>query len=199
MLALSGLAIGGIVAGAILLLVVLVVAMRSKGQMAPASNEAPPAEPEAKPVEAPKAEPPKPEPVKAAEPVKADKPATLEVEALSPSMTDTLPALAEPTLSPSMTDSMPALDAEADEMRMGTDELPKMGTAEMPALDDGPMRFRTAPATELADAINSGTCPKCKAPTFVGDIETEDNTMYTLNGRCGACGHKAQVIDMRVS
>ncbi|MCA8914786.1 MAG: hypothetical protein KDB90_05190 [Planctomycetes bacterium] len=208
MLALSGLAIGGIVVGSILLVLVFLVAMRSKGQMAPGQkseppHDAPPAvdvgmmtpapthtsEPEIAPVT--EAAKPKVEEARPADPPKADKPATLEVEALSPSMTDT----------------MPALSAEADEMKMGTDELPKFGTAEMPRvgtaevpkLDDGPVKYRTAPANELAEAITSGTCPKCNAPTFVGDVASDDGTMYTLNGRCGACGHKAQVIDMRLS
>ena len=143
------------------------------GMMAPApSHPAQPTEERAPAEVAPEA---KPEP-------KPEKPATLQVEALSPSMTDT----------------MPALDAEADEMKMGTDELPKFGTSEMPQLDDGPAKYRTPAANELAEAITSGNCPKCKAPTFVGDASSDDNTMYTLNGRCGACGHKAQVIDMRV-
>ena len=205
MLAISGAAIAGIVAGAIVLVLLLLVAARSKHQMAPGAKaptptEAPPAvdaammtaapthpsEPEVQPAAAPL----KSEPEEPAKPP-ADKPATLEVEALSPSMTD----------------AMPALSAETDEMKMGgtdelpkfgTAELPKVGTAEVPKLDAGPVKYRTQPANELAEAISSGECPKCKAATFVGDIASEDGTMYTLNGRCGACGHKAQVIDMRV-
>jgi hypothetical protein len=215
MLAISGAAIAGIVAGAIVLVLLLLVAARSKHQMAPGAKapvptEAPPSvdaammtaapthpsEPEVQPAAAPlKSEPEEPAKPPADKPAaaeaKADRPATLEVEALSPSMTD----------------AMPALSAETDEMKLGgtdelpkfgTAELPKVGTAEVPKLDAGPVKYRTQPANELAEAISTGECPKCKAATFVGDIASEDGTMYTLNGRCGACGHKAQVIDMRV-
>lgn len=207
MLASIGLYVG-IGAGALLVIVIVALAMRGKHKPAePAKPQVPSDPPPAvdaavmtpapthtsEPEQRPVAEPAKPKPAEAA------KPATLQVEALSPTMTDTMPALSEEeALSPSMTDSVPMLGAEADELKMGTDELPKFGTAEVPKLDDGPPKYRTPAAQELADAIASGTCPKCKAPTFVGDATSDDNTMYTLEARCGACGHKARLIDMRV-
>lgn len=94
------------------------------------------------------------------------------------------------------------LGAEADEMRMGTDELPKMGTAEMPALSDAPTQYRTQAAKDLSKAIETGDCPKCNAPTFVGSEDPEEVgadgiAMYKLTGRCGACGHRAELIDMK--
>lgn len=207
MLASVGLYVG-IAAGAVLVIVIVALAMRGKHQPAePAKPQVPANPPPAvdaavmTPAPTHTAEPdprPAPEPAKS-KPAEAAKPATLQVEALAPSMTDTMPALAEEeALSPSMTDSVPMLGAEADELRMGTDELPKFGTAEVPKLDDGPAKYRTPAAQALSEAIASGTCPKCKAPTFVGDETSEDNTMYTLEARCGACGHKARLIDMRV-
>ena len=137
------------------------------------------------PKEEPKPEPPKEE----AKPAEPEKPATLEVEALSPSATG----------------EAPMLGAEADEMRMGTDEMPKFGTGEMPALDEsgGPTKYRTPAAQELSAAIESGECPKCKAPTFVGaetpeEVGADGTAMFKLEARCGACGHKANLIDMKV-
>lgn len=201
MLASVGLYVG-IAAGAVLVIVIVALAMRGKHQPAePAKPQVPANPPPA--VDAAVMTPApthtaEPDPRPAPEPARS-KPATLQVEALAPTMTDTMPALAEEeALSPSMTDSVPMLGAEADELRMGTDELPKFGTAEVPKLDDGPAKYRTPAAQALSEAIASGTCPKCKAPTFVGDETSEDNTMYTLEARCGACGHKARLIDMRV-
>lgn len=201
MLASVGLYVG-IAAGAVLVIVIVALAMRGKNQPAePAKPQVPANPPPA--VDAAVMTPApthtaEPDPRPAPEPARS-KPATLQVEALAPTMTDTMPALAEEeALSPSMTDSVPMLGAEADELRMGTDELPKFGTAEVPKLDDGPAKYRTPAAQALSEAIASGTCPKCKAPTFVGDETSEDNTMYTLEARCGACGHKARLIDMRV-
>lgn len=197
----------GLGIGAVFLVLVIAVVMRGKHQPADSGQQpahiagdppaavdggmmlptpSHPSEPEAavasepkhKDVAAPKAEPKEPA-----------NPATLEVEALSPSMTD----------------AMPALDAEADEMRMGTDEMPKFGTAEMPALDEtgGPAKYRTPAAQELSAAIESGECPKCKAPTFVGaetpqEVGADGTAMFKLDARCGACGHKANLIDMKV-
>ena len=97
------------------------------------------------------------------------------------------------------------LTADDDGLKMATDELPKMGTAELPKLDDadGPSQYRTPAAQELSAAIASGDCPKCNAPTFVGSEDPEEVgadgiSMFKLTGRCGACGHKAEIIDMRV-
>lgn len=117
------------------------------------------------------------------------KPVTLETQALSPSMTDMMPELGEPM---------------SDDVRIGTAELPKVGTGEMPRLNEAaPTRYRTAAAQALADAIGSMTCPKCKAPTFVGtetpqEVGADGTAMYELQARCGACGHRAQLIDMKV-
>ncbi|MCB9936324.1 MAG: hypothetical protein H6840_11610 [Planctomycetes bacterium] len=212
MLASVGLYVG-IAAGAVLVVIIVALAMRGKHQPAEPQKPQVPADPPpavdaavmtpapthmAEPEPQPAPEPAKPKPAPEPKPVEEAKPATLQVEALAPSMTDTMPALAEESLSPSMTDSVPMLGAEADDMKMGTDELPKFGTAEVPKLDDGSPKYRTPAAQELSDAIASGTCPKCKAPTFVGDATSDDNTMYTLEARCGACGHKAKLIDMRV-
>lgn len=85
---------------------------------------------------------------------------------------------------------------------MGED-LPRVGTAEVPQLSDAPARYRTAAAQALKQAIDTMACPKCGAPTFVGveepqEMGTDGMGMFKLDGRCGACGHKAQVIDMRV-
>lgn len=207
MLASIGLYVG---IGVVALLVIVIVALAMRGKHQPAENQKPqvPADPPpavdaAMMMAAPThtSEPEQPPVTEAVKPKPAEepKPATLQVEALAPSMTDTMPALAEEdALSPSMTDAVPMLGAEDDDMKMGTDELPKFGTAEVPSLDDGPPKYRTPAAQELAEAIASGICPKCKAPTFVGDATSDDNTMYTLEARCGACGHKARLIDMRV-
>ena len=104
------------------------------------------------------------------------------------------PMLGEPMLEPAM-----------DEIKMGTDELPRVGTGQVPMLNEpaGKARYRTAAAQQLADAIASMVCPKCKAPTFVGREEPQDvgpdgSGMFQLDGRCGACGHKAHLIDMRM-
>jgi hypothetical protein len=118
------------------------------------------------------------------------KPATLQVEALAPSMTD----------------EAPMLGAEEGELRMGTDELPKFGTSEvpklgteqMPALPESGGKYRTPAAQKLSEAISSGNCPKCKAPTFVGAETSQGDNMFQLEARCGACGHKERLIDMRV-
>jgi hypothetical protein len=190
MLASIGLYVG---IGVVALLVIVIVALAMRGKHQPAENQKPqvPADPPpavdaAMMMAAPThtSEPEQPPVTEAVKPKPAEepKPATLQVEALSPSMTD----------------AVPMLGAEDDDMKMGTDELPKFGTAEVPSLDDGPPKYRTPAAQELAEAIASGICPKCKAPTFVGDATSDDNTMYTLEARCGACGHKARLIDMRV-
>lgn len=184
----------GLGIGAVVIVVVLVVVMGGgkKGEAKPEAPEPPAEQPKPEP---PKAEEPKPQPKPepAPEPPKAEakapeKPATLEVEALSPSATG----------------EAPMLGAEADEMRMGTDEMPKFGTSEMPVLDDagGPATYRTTAAQELSAAIESGECPKCKAPTFVGaetpeEVGADGTTMFKLEARCGACGHKANMIDMK--
>jgi hypothetical protein len=124
---------------------------------------------------------PRPEASTAAGGAPAPRPPTLEVQALSPSMTDTMPALA----------------AETGEMKMATDELPRM-----PQLGDAPAQYRTQAAKDLSQAIETGDCPKCKAPTFVGSEDPEEvgadgMAMYKLTGRCGACGHRAELIDMK--
>jgi len=171
---------------------VVVVMLRKKpaeSAPAPQAPAAPPASP------APTPPPPPtlakaPEPPKQAEAPKPTRPATLQVEALAPSMTD----------------EAPMLGSEDGELRIGTDEMPKFGTEEMPRVGTAQMpvlpatggKYRTPAAKDLAAAIASGMCPKCKAPTFVGDEATEDGITYTLNGRCGACGHKAHLIDMKV-
>ena len=199
-LAQTGLYIG-IAAGVVLVIIVIVVAMK-KGPGGDAGESAPSTPPQEKPASegekpaaaampepvAEKKPEPKPEPVaeKKPEPEPA-KPPTLEVEALSPSTTG----------------EAPMLGAEADEMRMGTDELPRMGTAEMPALSDtGPTQYRTQAAKDLSKAIETGDCPKCKAPVFVGsedpqEVGADGVAMYKLAGRCGACGHRAELIDLR--
>lgn len=186
----------------VLVLVVVVVAVvvavtkKPAAQPLAASPAAPPAAP-----------PPAPEP-----PPVAKKPETLEAQALSPSMTDMMPeapperpaTLEAQALAPSMTDMMPELgEPMADEVRIGTAELPKVGTGEIPRLNEAPTRYRTAAAQQLADAIESMTCPKCKAPTFVGtetpqEVGGDGTAMYELQARCGACGHRAQLIDMKV-
>jgi hypothetical protein len=135
-----------------------------------------------------------PEPVTApraeSKPQAQTKPATLQVEALAPSMTD----------------EAPMLGAEDGEIKMGTDELPKFGTGEMPklateqmpALPEDGGTYRTPAAQQLSAAISSGNCPKCKAPTFVGTETSQGDNMFKLEARCGACGHRASLIDMRV-
>jgi hypothetical protein len=181
---------------AIVVLVVLVVvvmfAMRGKGegegvvegavkppQPAPVAPPAvspammSPAVTSPAPVTAPRAE---------SRPQAQSKPVTLQVEALSPSMTD----------------EAPMLGAEEGELKIGTDEMPKFGTAELPALPEGKGNYRTPAAQKLSDSIASGNCPKCSAPTFVGAETSQGDNMFKLEARCGACGHKASVIDMRV-
>lgn len=151
---------------------------------APAAPPAPPAPPPPEPAPAPAAAPPKP--------------ATLMVEALAPSETGMAPMLGEPMLDPAM-----------DEMKMGTDELPRVGTGQVPMLGEPAAetatrgRYRTAAAQQLADAIESMTCPKCSAPTFVGketpeEVGADGSGMFKLEARCGACGHRANLIDMRM-
>jgi hypothetical protein len=115
------------------------------------------------------------------------RPATDGVPALAASETGMSPMLAEPEM---------GLDA------MGED-LPRIGTGEMPALSDAPARYRTAAAQALKQAIDTMACPKCGAPTFVGmetpqEVGADGMAMFKLEGRCGACGHKTQVIDMRM-
>jgi hypothetical protein len=97
-----------------------------------------------------------------------------------------------------MTDEAPMLGAEEGEIKMGTDELPKFGTAELPVLPEGKGNYRTPAAQKLSNAISSGNCPKCNAPTFVGAETSQGDNMFKLEARCGACGHKASGIDMRV-
>ncbi|MBZ0137668.1 MAG: hypothetical protein K8I27_14985 [Planctomycetes bacterium] len=114
------------------------------------------------------------------------RPPTLEVEALS------------------ATGEAPMLGAETGEMRMATDELPRMGTSEMPALGDAPATYRTQAAKDLSAAIESGNCPKCNAPTFVGsedpqEVGADGIAMFKLTGRCGACGHRAELLDMKTA
>jgi hypothetical protein len=151
-----------------------------------------------KPVKKEEPEPAEEKPVEKAEeepaseaeqkPADAAKPPTLEVEALSPSATG----------------EAPSLSAETSEMKMATDEMPKFGTAEVPQLADAaPAKYRTPAAQELSAAIASGECPKCKAPVFVGsedpeEVGTDGVAMFKITGRCGACGHRAELIDMKV-
>ncbi|KAA0212933.1 hypothetical protein EDM80_08810 [bacterium] len=124
----------------------------------------------------------------------AGEPSNHDLAPLEPAATAEVPMLAEAGLEPSL-----------DEPSMGTDELPRVGTAEMPAVGafvEAP-RYRTPAAQELQRAIESMKCPKCAQPTFVGretpeELGTDGVGMFKLEGRCGACGHKAQVMDMRI-
>jgi hypothetical protein len=193
----------------VLIIVAAVVVSRQKSQKtgelsytrapepaaAPAAPQAAP-QPATPAPQAPAAPPPAPVPPAAAPaPAAPAKPPTLMVEALAPSETGMAPMLAEPSLEPAM-----------DEIKMGTDELPRVGTGQVPALADAPAgrgRYRTPAAQQLADAIESMTCPKCKAPTFVGketpeEVGADGSGMFRLEARCGACGHRANLIDMRV-
>lgn len=203
----------------VLVLVVIVVAVvvavskKGDGSTPPqAATQMPPAQ------AAPPAAPPPTAPQAPAPPAPAKKPETLEAQALQPSMTDMMPELVAPeavdkkpetlmaqALQPSMTDMMPELGAPEAEGGIGTDELPRFGTSEMPALSETAtqLRYRSAAAQQLADAIESMVCPKCKAPTFVGtetpqEVGTDGMAMYQLEARCGACGHRAKVTDMKV-
>jgi len=233
-LALSGAAIGGIIAGVVVLIIVVAVLMRPKKDAAPSALPAPTkTEPrietspnnmpsmvapvrETPPPKKPTQQVPKlPEP---AAPVADDKvvstsgrvipvpgdlaagePSSHDLAPLEPSATAETPMLAEASLEPSL-----------DDMKMGTDELPRVGTAEMPRVGTVEMqavaekpRYRTPAAQQMQEAIESMKCPKCGQPTFVGRETPEELAgdgvgMFKLEGRCGACGHKAQVIDMRV-
>lgn len=179
-----------IVIGAALVAAVVVVVIVLKNRKPastvtamPTATPAAPAQPE------PKLPSPVPAPAFTAAPssdaAPAPKPATLQVEALAPTPTDMAPMLADPE---------PELG-----LSTGTDELPRFGTAEMPQLEDVPATYRTPGANELAKAIRDGNCPKCGADTFVGSEDPQDDSTSSLTGRCGACGHRAQLIDMRVA
>lgn len=233
-LALSGAAIGGIIAGVVVIVIVVAVLMRPKKDAAPSAPVTPTkTEPrietspnnmpsmvapvrEAPPPKKPTQQVPKlPEP---AAPVAEDKvvstsgrvipvpgelsagePSSHDLAPLEPSATAETPMLAEASLEPSL-----------DDMKMGTDELPRVGTAEMPRVGTIEMqvvaekpRYRTPAAQQMQEAIETMKCPKCGQPTFVGRETPEELAgdgvgMFKLEGRCGACGHKAQVIDMRV-
>ncbi|MBK9974626.1 MAG: hypothetical protein IPP14_07615 [Planctomycetes bacterium] len=208
----GSLAIFGIICASLAVVVIVVQLLRGKKPAAnppaaaPQSPQAAPAPqvPAVAPVPAPVFAPaPVPAPVAAPDPAPAPvpapaRPATLQVEALAPSETGMAPMLGEPMLEPAM-----------DDMKMGTDELPRIGTGQVPMLADHGTetatkgRYRTPAAQQLADAIESMTCPKCSAPTFVGketpqEVGPDGTGMFKLEARCGACGHKANVIDMRV-
>lgn len=212
----SGAMIGGIAFGAVLLIVIVGVVLRGKkpAQAAPTDGPqkpqpAPAPQPEAAvaltPVSHVPPPAPQPQPAQPVAPGAAPKaapatarPATLQVEALAPSETGMAPMLGEPMLEPAM-----------DDMKIGTDELPRVGTGQVPMLAEHAAetatrgRYRTPAAQQLADAIESMTCPKCSAPTFVGketpqELGPDGNGMFKLEARCGACGHKANLIDMRV-
>ena len=174
----------------VVLVVVVMLAMRGKGEGTVESAAKPP---QPSPVPPAAVSPAlmtpavtSPEPVTAprpeSKPVAQTRPATLQVEALAPSMTD----------------EAPMLGAEDGEIKMGTDELPKFATSEMPALPESGGTYRTPAAQKLSAAISSGNCPKCNAPTFVGAETSQGDNMFKLEARCGACGHKANLIDMRV-
>ncbi len=206
----GSLTIFGIICASVAVVVIIVQLLRGKKPAAappaaaPQSPQAAPA-PQAQavvPVPAVSAPAPAPAPVAAtavAAPAPAPaRPATLQVEALAPSETGMAPMLGEPMLEPAM-----------DDMKIGTDELPRIGTGQVPMLADHGAetatkgRYRTPAAQQLADAIESMTCPKCSAPTFVGketpqEVGPDGTGMFKLEARCGACGHKANVIDMRV-
>jgi hypothetical protein len=239
-LALSGAAIGGIVAGVLVLIVVAVVLRPKKkdepAQSAPAKTEprietspnnmpsmvAPVREtPAPKPPTAPVPKPPTAQIPKAPEPaaapsddkllstsgrvisvptdLPAGEPSAHDLAPLEPSLTGEAPMLAESSLEPSLDD----MKIGTDEMpRMGTQELPSVGTREMQAVAEKP-RYRTPDAQKMQEAIETMKCPKCGQPTFVGRETPEELAgdgvgMFKLEGRCGACGHKAQVIDMRI-
>lgn len=202
----SGVVAGGVALVVVIIVVVVVVALKGKGA-APTQPATPPqaatppqpvapaqpAAPSRPPAQAAPAAPaaaPRPEPVAIApSPPTAEmlRPATDGVPALAASETGMTPMLAEPEM---------GLDA------MGED-LPRIGTGESPALSDAPARYRTAAAQALKQAIDTMACPKCGAPTFVGmetpqEVGADGMAMFKLEGRCGACGHKTQVIDMRV-
>ncbi len=196
----SGVVAGGVALVVVIIVVVVVVALKGKGAAPaqPATPPAPaqPAAPPQPPAQAAQAAPaapaaaPRPEPAAIApSPPTAEmlRPATDGVPALAASETGMTPMLAEPEM---------GLDA------MGED-LPRIGTGESPALSDAPARYRTAAAQALKQAIDTMACPKCGAPTFVGmetpqEVGADGMAMFKLEGRCGACGHKTQVIDMRV-
>lgn len=129
----------------------------------------------------------------------AGEPSSHDLAPLEPSATAEAPMLAEASLEPSL-----------DDMKIGTDELPRaltgemarVGTREMQAVAEKP-RYRTPEAQKMAEAIETMKCPKCGQPTFVGretpeELSADGVGMFKLEGRCGACGHKAQVMDMRV-
>lgn len=223
-LALSGLAIGGIIAGVVILIIVIAVMMRPKNTAA-ASAPATPAKTEPRIETSPNNMPSMVAPVRetpvstpaapAAAPnevvstsgrviavptdLPAGEPSSHDLAPLEPSASVEAPMLAEATLEPSL-----------DEMKMGTDELPRAGTGEMARVGTREMqavaekpRYRTPAAQQMQEAIETMKCPKCGQPTFVGRETPEELSgdgvgMFKLEGRCGACGHKAQVIDMRV-
>lgn len=177
-----------IVIGAALVAAVVVVVIVLKNRKAGPAQDAPAAHPAHTAQPVPTMPAPIPAPAFTAAPspdaAPAPKPATLQVEALAPTPTDMTPMLADPE---------PELGIST-----GTDELPRFGTAEMPQLQDVPATYRTPGANELAKAIREGKCPKCGADTFVGSEDPQDDSTSSLTGRCGACGHRAQLIDMRV-
>jgi hypothetical protein len=110
---------------------------------------------------------------------------TAQVPALSPRKVSTLEVQA---LAPSSTGEVPMLDDPEPLFEQGSGEAPRLSAT-----------YRTAAANELAQAIQTMACPKCKSPTFAGRETPEDESgMFSLEGRCGACGHKAALIDMRV-
>ena len=238
-LALSGAAIGGIIAGVVVLIIIVAVLMRPKKDSAPSAatptakteprietspnnmpsmvapvREAPePKKPTAQVPKAPEATPPA-APVSSAPnevvstsgrviavptELPAGEPSSHDLAPLEPSATVEAPMLAEASLEPSL-----------DDMKMGTDELPRTGTGEMARVGTREMqavaekpRYRTPAAQQMQEAIETMKCPKCGQPTFVGRETPEELSgdgvgMFKLEGRCGACGHKAQVIDMRV-
>jgi len=137
----------------------------------------------------------------------AGEPSQKDLAPLEPSLTGESPMLAEASLEPSLDEPM---KMGTDELpRMGTAEMPRMGTGEMPSLDDDSgavaekPRYRTPQAQALQEAIETMKCPKCGQPTFVGretpeEIGADGTGMFKLEGRCGACGHKSQIIDMRM-
>lgn len=225
-LALSGAAIGGIIAGVVVLIIVVAVLMRPNKSASPSAPLTPTkTEPriETSPNNMPSMVAPvrdTPAPTPPAAPVAsaphevvstsgrviavptdlpAGEPSSHDLAPLEPSATVEAPMLAEATLEPSL-----------DDMKMGTDELPRagtgemarVGTIEMQAVAEKP-RYRTPAAQQMQEAIETMKCPKCGQPTFVGRETPEELSgdgvgMFKLEGRCGACGHKAQVIDMRV-
>lgn len=233
-LALSGAAIGGIVGAVVVLIIVVALLMRPKKDSSPGAAATPTkTEPriETSPnnmpsMVAPVRETPAPTPAASAPAsaapaqqaqnpnevvstsgrviavpteLPAGEPSSHDLAPLEPSASVEAPMLAEASLEPSL-----------DDMKMGTDELPRAGTGEMARVGTREMqavaekpRYRTPAAQQMQEAIETMKCPKCGQPTFVGRETPEELSgdgvgMFKLEGRCGACGHKAQVIDMRV-